>query len=759
MFIFILHFGKYFLVASEKLPFTAADSLRIKFFSPHSMTDDGRYIAGLVGMWLDSLGIDHKRFGDPTYISPRLADAVILDTETKKLIPLLKSKNQVQTMTWSPDGKTLAFFLRKGDRFFLQTYDRLKKTVRGITLKTDQPIASNSFLIWTNDGSRILLTLRASDWEKKSKAMFKEATNGPITIYDSREPFLKWEVIRSQSALIVPAIADVKTGKVRELLPEGRYGRVRIAKDDSLITYIVTRPIKTIYGRNRQSGRESELFLLDLKAGAEAKTLVKFGGKRLNFSWNEENNLFAWAEEGDIFIQSVKETEARNLTKDQIVPEKGREKDKKDEKSENLKPVEKTNKKKKKIRFSLNRFSPDATKLLLQTSQGYWLIDRKSGHLEMVYEFPKKQKDGEPIRGGRSARVVAWSPDGRYLYMTHSVKDKWERGFTRYDLQERKMEDLVKDSNLYRGLQMAKDGQKFFYSFSNGDLPSDYFMTDRDFREQVRLTTLNSWVMDRKLTWSELIRYLDVDGSELYGILYYPVDYIPGKKYPLVCEIYAMFFDNGFNSNMNIIANQGWFGLRPSVNLKIGYPEAWIKGVTSVINKLIEKGLVDPKKLGVHGTSFGGFATSMLITQTDRFSAAINISGKVNSISFLGDSPRIGTRNYYSAEAGWFSPIGATLWEQPLKYINHSAVMYADRIKTPHLLITGGGDWNVPPGNTREMYYAMRRLGKECVWVNYYNDGHGIGAAEDESIYKDKWNRIIDWYKTHFAEADKNNIE
>ncbi|HZX10847.1 MAG TPA: prolyl oligopeptidase family serine peptidase, partial [Acidobacteriota bacterium] len=358
-------------------------------------------------------------------------------------------------------------------------------------------------------------------------------------------------------------------------------------------------------------------------------------------------------------------------------------------------------------------------------------------------------------RRSRSGNVVSWSPDEKYLYMTYSAPDKWERGFTRYDLQKREMEDLIKDSNLYRNLRMSENGEKFFYQFSDGDLPSDLYMTDKDFQQKVRMTTLNPWISGKKLTKTELVKYLDVDGKELYGILYYPVDYEPGKKYPLVCEIYERFFDNGYRSSMNILANQGFFGLRPSVDLEIGYPgEAWVKGVTCAINKLIERGLVDPDKVGVHGTSYGGYATSLLITQTDRFAAAVNISGKVNIISFLGDSPRIGHRNYGAAEAGQ-DRIGATLWEQPLKYINHSAVMFADRITTPHLLITGQGDWNVPAGNTREMYYALRRLGKECVWVNYWNDGHGLSASENEAIYKDKWNRIIDWYRTYFAKADE----
>ncbi len=152
--------------------------------------------------------------------------------------------------------------------------------------------------------------------------------------------------------------------------------------------------------------------------------------------------------------------------------------------------------------------------------------------------------------------------------------------------------------------------------------------------------------------------------------------------------------------------------------------------------------------------SYGGYATSLLISQTDRFAAAINISGKTNIISFLGDSPKIGTRNYAAAEVGQ-DRIGTSLWEAPLKYINTSAVMFADRIKTPHLLLTGEGDWNVPALNTRELYYAMRRLGKDVVWVNYQKAGHGAGYNGREADYHDQWDRMINWYNKYFDKADE----
>jgi len=703
-----------------KSPFTTDDALTLKSFRMQSVTDDGRYIAGVISCRRDRLNVDHKRYGDPTYIAPSLGVPVIIDTETRETQTLFTDKVQARSFAWSPDGKTLAFFLRKGDRYFLNTYDRDRKRVNEIALKTDKPVASNSPLRWTPDGSGILLALRDSGWVERARAAFREATVGPITIYDSKKPFLKWDEVRGLSALQIPALVELKSRKVTELLPEGRYGNIRQSHDGKFMTYVRNYPEKTVY--TRSGGTEYELFMLDMQAPGEPKSLRKRTSRRLNLTWNENNDTFAYAEKGDIFVQSVFDEEPRNLTKDKVKPAEGDTA---------------------KVRFSMMRWSPGGSQLLASTKKGYWLIDPRSGGLEMVYALPEDPETTPAMR------VSGWSPDGRNLYMTYAAK------VMRYDLESRRMTELVKDSNLYGGWTMAKNGEKFFYTFSDGDMPNDLYMTDKMFRTKTRLTDLNPWIRDKKISKTELVKYLDADGNELYGVLYYPVDYKPGKKYPLVCEIYETYFNNGFNTNMNLITNAGFFGFHPSVKLETGYPgEAWIKGVTAGINTLIDRGLVNPKKLGVQGQSYGGYAVSLIVAQTNRFAAAVNISGKVDIISFLGDSPRIGTRNYSAAERGQ-DRIGKTFWEAPLKYIMHSAVFFADRIETPLLLLTGEGDWNVPATNTREMYYAMRRLGKEVVWVNYYNGGHGAGRASNAADFSDHWNRIISWYQTHFDKVDE----
>ena len=404
------------------------------------------------------------------------------------------------------------------------------------------------------------------------------------------------------------------------------------------------------------------------------------------------------------------------------------------------------------MNYSVDRWSTDGHSLLLTSSKGWHVVDVAGATVQTVFTL----EDDEDERPRRS--IEHWSENGRDLYFSYSAPDRWQRGLKRLDLASGEVETLLLDAGLYGDWTLSDDGSVIAYTMSDGDRPDDVWVAGSAFSTPTRLTQLNPALDDVAVSKTELVEYLDVDGNTLYGILYYPADYDPTRKYPLVAEVYEQFFDNGFNENMNLITSRGWFGFRPSVKFEEGYPgEAWLKAVPSAVNKLIERGLVDADRVGVYGQSYGGYAVNLLITQTDRFAAAANVSGKVNMVSFLGDSPKITTRNYAAAEVGQ-DRIGATLWEQPHKYIAHSAVMFADRIDTPLLMLSGEGDWNVPATNQREMYYALRRLEKEVVWVHYTAGGHGAGRASSAADFHDHWQRMFDWFAEHFDEPGSRAI-
>jgi dipeptidyl aminopeptidase/acylaminoacyl peptidase len=344
-------------------------------------------------------------------------------------------------------------------------------------------------------------------------------------------------------------------------------------------------------------------------------------------------------------------------------------------------------------------------------------------------------------------QALEFSLDGSRLYLTYGERDRWERGLMQIDVTTGAMTPLVKDSRLFSDFRMARDGRRFVFTSSDGNRPAELFTADAAFTAVRKLTDLNTWLAARALPKSELVSYRDTDGKVLHGVLRYPTDYEKGRRYPTVFELYETFFDNGFNARAAFLSNQGYAVFHPSVNLVVGRPgEAWVKGVTSAANKLIEMGVADPDRLGVHGTSYGGYATVLLLTQTDRFKAAINISGKVDMVSFYTDSPRLGVRNTHAPEKSQ-DRIGGTLWEYPERYLAHSAILAADRITTPLLCITGDQDPNVPASQSREIYYALRRLGKEVEWVRYVNGAHRPPSNAREAV--DFEQRILRWYDDH----------
>ncbi len=722
----LFFFIPYFIpsIQAQKSAFTAEDAIRIKNLGSTSLSPDGDFLVGLRSeSTRNRFGVDHFRFRDPSYIRPAFYELVFYDLKNQSSNVI--AEGNISSPNWSADGSQLAFYKMVENQYRLFVYSLNTKKATPIILKSTMML-SGGLLEWMSDNKSILIGMRTEDWLKKGMEMYQEAAEGPLTVYDSEEPFLKWDALGNHEDLTVIAKVNIENGNTSTLLPEGDYSGIRIDKQGNFLVYQQTIPLKTSY--NRRDGSEYVWKKQSLSNPADTTILKEKSKKRQSYVFSDDNRWIAWADSGHVKVRSLLNDEVLNLTKDK----------------NQLSETDTT-----KVEYSVEMWSPDATQLVARSKQSLWLIDREAGTVDRFMEFdPEDEK--APSYG-----VEDWSADGKLLYLTYSATDKWERGLFRYDFEKKELQELLKSNELYRSWQLSEDGSRWTYRYSDGDRPDDIFVADADLKNRRQVTNLNPWVKDKKFTKSELIKYLDSDGKELYGILYYPVDYDPNKKYPLVCEIYERFFDNGYRYSMNILANNGYFGFRPSVNLEEGRPGvAWVKGVTAGINKLIERGLVDPDKVGVHGTSYGGYAASLLIAQTDRFAAAINISGKTNMISFLGDSPRIGTRNYAAAEVGQ-DRIGESLWEAPMKYIEHSAIMYADRMNTPHLLLTGEGDWNVPAANTRELYYALRRLGKKVVWVNYKTAGHGAGWAGTEETYLDQWDRMLDWYKEYFKDKEK----
>ena len=719
--------------AQALAPFTAEDMLKVATATVLDLSEDGARVAVSVRTLEHNATTDHRRFGDPTYVAPAMVDVYVYDTRTGAADKVFKQLMNVRQAAWSRDGLRLALLTAAENTEQLPVttawiWDASRRALSEVPRKA--PIAASSELTWSADGSRLIVATRDIADDRTAQAHFKRLTDGPIIVHAGKDAFLDWDTLRRADRVRAVVELDPRTGETRSLLPTAKLTDYQIARDGSFVTFREDATEKTdydvIFGTHNH---------LKIARGGATSTLVD--AKTLKTTtprWSDDGTVFAYAEKGEVFVQRVSDEKPRSLTpkpaKADAVPEAS-DADKEEVES-----------------FSAGPISRDNTRIVLTSRKGWYVASLADGSRERVYTLDDKNEDLNP-----RASVLGWTPDGAALLVNYGEVDRWERGVMRLDLASKQLTPLVKDANLYQNVRYSRDGSTVVYAMSDGDRPAEIFVADATFSNRRKLTDLNPWMTGRSLPRSELVAYRDADGKTLYGVLRYPVNYQKGQRYPTIFEIYETFFDNGFNARAALLANHGYAVFHPSVNLVVGRPgESWAKGVTAAANKLIDLGIADPDRLGVHGTSYGGYATVLLLTETDRFKAAINISGKVNMISFYTDSPRLGVRNTHAPEKSQ-DRIGGTLWEYPERYLEHSAIMRADRIKTPLLNITGDQDPNVPASQSREIYYALRRLGRDVEWVRYANGGHRPPNSVSETV--DFETRILRWYDKYLKAAPR----
>jgi dipeptidyl aminopeptidase/acylaminoacyl peptidase len=262
------------------------------------------------------------------------------------------------------------------------------------------------------------------------------------------------------------------------------------------------------------------------------------------------------------------------------------------------------------------------------------------------------------------------------------------------------------------------------------------------------------------------VEYRSLDGEELKGWLLLPSDYQKTKQYPLVVWVYAgvllgdespyeFWLNESDPFNLQLLAAHGYAVLIPSMPLAPAgeasdpYMEL-TKGVLPAVDKVIDLGIADPKRLGVMGHSYGGYSTYGLITQTDRFKAAISLAGISDLVSLYGSFIPQARYTLFPHEElyvpsriefGTFR-MGSPPWKDLARYIRNSPLFYAERVKTPIMIIQGDLD-NAPIQQGEEFFTALYRQGKRSEFVRYWGEGHVMDGTAN---VRDMWERIYAWF-------------
>ena len=387
-------------------------------------------------------------------------------------------------------------------------------------------------------------------------------------------------------------------------------------------------------------------------------------------------------------------------------------------------------------------------------------------HVHVMDSEGRNRRDvGAQIDNRQSA--VAWAPDGRTLFT--SVQQKGNVALYRLGLRGGRPRGVIDVPGIVSSWSVGKAGVIAFAFASRNDPGELYAIGPVHVGTSAgslgrRLTTLNDLVLSGKTLGAvESVTFESFDGRAVEGFLTRPVGVDPSRKYPLIVTIHGGPHSQqgvAFNNKAQIYAAHGWATLTVNYRGSVGYGQEHADAIFNDQNggdardvlagvdaALARYPWLDGEQMGIEGGSYGGQLTNWIITQTDRFKAAIPISGISNLVSFNYLSFY---HDYLAVEFGAFpheNGVIDRLWER-------SPIRYARLVKTPTLLIHGANDNDVPVAEAEQFYIALQDVGVEATLAIYPREGHEIREMKHVADIVD---RSIDWYARHFQKAPPNS--
>jgi dipeptidyl aminopeptidase/acylaminoacyl peptidase len=249
---------------------------------------------------------------------------------------------------------------------------------------------------------------------------------------------------------------------------------------------------------------------------------------------------------------------------------------------------------------------------------------------------------------------------------------------------------------------------------------------------------------------TRVVHWTSKEGVKLEGIATFPPSYTSGKRYPFLVFPHGGPEANdelGLDPMAKYIAGKNYVVLQPEYRGSTGYGTAHLaaiyqhfgdrayRDVDSAADFALAQGWADPARLAIFGWSAGGFMTSWTVTQTHRYKAAIEGAGITDWLSFIPTSDT------------WQTDYDARLQEKdPSPMLKFSAVMFADKVTTPLLILHGSADVRVPTFQGSEFYALLKERGKTVRMVTYPGSPHFPRLAEQRRDVLDEVGSWLDQY-------------
>ncbi|SKB84450.1 Prolyl oligopeptidase family protein [Sphingobacterium nematocida] len=380
--------------------------------------------------------------------------------------------------------------------------------------------------------------------------------------------------------------------------------------------------------------------------------------------------------------------------------------------------------------------------LLFSDTHDLWIFNTVTGKLhrdtngleeERRYRIDKsnytsvtKQWSWYPVNEikNKDGLVLKWTSD---MYTTQGIS-LWKPGKGTETL----LEDKAEYSNILR------NGNFITYIKQKASQPPALYIFDLVKRQEKKIYQSNSWDEDVSHVMSEYFSWKNTQGELRGAILRFPKNYSAKQKYPAIVNIYekkypaqhryiSPFVINSTTINFREYTDAGYFVIEPDIFYEVGNPgKSALKSVNDVLEELATRFPIDQKHIGIIGHSFGGYQTNFIITQTDRFKAAVSSAGVSDLVNrYFVYSKEAQRPEIWRAESQQIR-MAKSFFEIPENYIANSPIYHAKSIVTPLLLISGKEDYTVNWEQSMYMFNALKRLGKDVNLIFYSGEKHEI---------------------------------
>ena len=423
--------------------------------------------------------------------------------------------------------------------------------------------------------------------------------------------------------------------------------------------------------------------------------------------------------------------------------------------------------------YGIAGFTADGRGVIAQHRFDLWLLPVDGSPARNLTKG-SGAKDSIRFRIARTVPADPMAPraarDGRVVDLARPVTLQAYGEFTKkagfYELTPAgALRSIVYDEHSYSTPERALKADQYLLRRERFEEYPDLRVSGADFGQSRRVSDANP--QQAEFLWGHrvLFDYALKDGKRLQGILALPDDYKEGEKRPMIVTFYEKNSQNmyrhtppAFVTGMGQLpveaVTRGYITMMPDVYFHTGSSHSdMLEAVEAATKKVIELGYVDPKRIGVHGHSYGGEGAAFIGTQSKLF-AAVGMGAGVTDLysdfaQSWGWSYQVNSGSganafsyYMEGQGRWgFSP-----WDKPDVYMFESALTHAPKVTTPFLIMHGTADPTVSFQEGLSFYQALRFNKKEAYLLAYPGEGHGLRGLANRRDLTTRYFEFFDHY-------------